>query len=237
MRPDTVTPTGYRERRSVVAGAVVWDREVTAGAGAPILPDGCMDLLLIADRLVVAGPDTHAQRPGAAPATRVTGIRFHPGTAPALLGVPAHELRDSRVELADLWSRDRVRRARELLTAAPTPATGLETIARWLAADAAPPNPILARTVIESAAGASAADTAALFDMTPRHLHRLCLDGFGYGPKTLSRILRMQRALALARAGVSLAETAVLAGYADQPHLSRDIRALAGMPLTRLLRQ
>ena len=31
-----------------------------------------------------------------------------------------------------------------------------------------------------------------------RHLHRRCLDAFGYGAKTLTRILRMNRALDLA---------------------------------------
>ncbi|MER7179637.1 AraC family transcriptional regulator, partial [Streptomyces hyaluromycini] len=32
-----------------------------------------------------------------------------------------------------------------------------------------------------------------------------------------------------------LAETAVRAGYADQPHLARDVRELTGLPLTGLL--
>jgi hypothetical protein len=31
-------------------------------------------------------------------------VCFAPGTAPTYLGVPAHELRDRRVELADVWA-------------------------------------------------------------------------------------------------------------------------------------
>ncbi|MEV5769093.1 helix-turn-helix domain-containing protein, partial [Micromonospora sp. NPDC052213] len=58
---------------------------------------------------------------------------------------------------------------------------------------------------------------------------------FGYGPKTLARILRMGRALALARAGTPLAEVAARCGYADQAHLTRDVRDLAGVPPTVLL--
>nr|WP_230416296.1 helix-turn-helix domain-containing protein [Micromonospora tarapacensis] len=58
---------------------------------------------------------------------------------------------------------------------------------------------------------------------------------FGYGPKTLARILRMRRALALARTGVPLAEVAARTGYADQAHLTRDTRALTGLPPTSLL--
>jgi AraC-like DNA-binding protein len=53
--------------------------------------------------------------------------------------------------------------------------------------------------------------------------------------KRLSRVLRLQRALALARRGLPLATVAATAGYADQPHLAREVRALTGVPLTTLL--
>ncbi|MGB8940050.1 MAG: DUF6597 domain-containing transcriptional factor, partial [Streptomyces sp.] len=86
----------YAERPSRVAGAVLWTR--TAGGSDapvhPVLPDGCMDLLWSGGRLLVAGPDTRAYRPEPDGAARYVGIRFYPGTAPAFLGVPAHELRD-----------------------------------------------------------------------------------------------------------------------------------------------
>ncbi|GEL19666.1 hypothetical protein [Pseudonocardia asaccharolytica] len=39
----------------------------------------------------------------------------------------------------------------------------------------------------------------------------------------------------LADAGVPAAEAAARTGYADQPHLSREVRALAGVPLGQLL--
>jgi AraC-like DNA-binding protein len=48
-------------------------------------------------------------------------------------------------------------------------------------------------------------------------------------------VLRFDRALALARAGTPLAEVAATAGYADQPHLAREVRALSGVPLRTLL--
>ncbi|WP_442934536.1 helix-turn-helix domain-containing protein [Micromonospora sp. CPCC 205546] len=79
------------------------------------------------------------------------------------------------------------------------------------------------------------AATAAGAGLDPRALHRRCRHLFGYGPKTLARILRMGRALALARAGVPLAEVAVRCGYADQAHLTRDVRDLAGVPPMTLL--
>jgi AraC-like DNA-binding protein len=66
-------------------------------------------------------------------------------------------------------------------------------------------------------------------------LHRRSLAAFGYGPKLLGRILRLNRALDLARAGTPYATVAAQAGYADQAHLSRDVKQLAGVPLRVLL--
>lgn len=225
----------YEERPSRLTGAVVWQRTAEDPAVRPVLPDGCMDLLFSEGRLLVAGPDTRAYVPEGPPRAWA-GIRFFPGTAPALLGVPAHELRDARVELADLWPAARVRRLRTRVEAAPDPATALEGIALDRAAQAAPAlDPLLHRLVACLDAGRPVAATAVELGIGARQLHRRCLTAFGYGPKTLARILRLQRALALARSGVPHAETAARAGYADQPHLARDVRELAGVTLGELL--
>jgi AraC-like DNA-binding protein len=71
--------------------------------------------------------------------------------------------------------------------------------------------------------------------LSARQLHRRCLPVFGYGPRRLSRILRMTRALDQARAGLPLAEVAAVCGYADQAHLTRELTALAGAPPKSLL--
>jgi AraC-like DNA-binding protein len=193
-----------------------------------------MDLLWSEGRLLVAGPDTRPYYPEGADRTWA-GIRFFPGTAPALLGVPAYELRDRRAELADLWPAARVRRLCDRLEAAPDPATALEDIALDTAAGATAPDPLLRRLVERLDEGRSVSATAVELGVAARTLHRRCLSAFGYGPKTLARILRLQRALALARSGLPYAETAARAGYADQSHLAREVRELAGAPLGELL--
>ncbi|MFI1364367.1 helix-turn-helix domain-containing protein [Streptomyces griseochromogenes] len=226
----------YEERPSRLTGAVVWQRTPQDLEGVrPVLPDGCMDLLYSEGRLLVAGPDTRAYVPGGPPRAWA-GIRFFPGTAPALLGVPAHELRDARVELADLWPAARVRRLCDRVEAAPAPAAALEDVALDLAArSAAAPDPLLRHLVESLGAGRPVAATATELGIGARQLHRRCLTAFGYGPKTLARVLRLQRALTLARSGIPYAETAARAGYADQPHLARDVRELAGRTLGELL--
>ncbi|SDJ61447.1 helix-turn-helix domain-containing protein [Streptomyces indicus] len=229
----------YSERASVFPGAVVWSRapreRERGDAAYPVLPDGCMDLLWLDGRLVVAGPDTRAHRPADGPPAAVSGIRFAPGTAPALLGVPARELLDQRVELADLWPAARVRRLAHRIEAARDPRTGLEELALARAADTAPADPALRHAAERLAQGAAVAEVAAETGLGARTLHRRSLAAFGYGPKTLARILRLQRALELARGGLSPAEAAAAAGYADQPHFARDVRDLAGLTLGELL--
>ncbi|GLP63800.1 AraC family transcriptional regulator [Streptomyces sp. TUS-ST3] len=217
----------YTERPSRLAGAVVW----TGDGSGRVLPDGCMDLLWHEGRLLVAGPDTRAHVTAGAPGTWV-GLRFYPGSAPAFLGVPAHELRDLRVELADLWPVPEVRRLRSRIAGAPDLGTALEEV---VAERAAPVDPVLRALVTRLDAGRPVAASADELGLGARQLHRRSLVAFGYGPKTLARILRLRRALALARSGVPYAETAARSGFADQAHLARDVRELAGLPLGRLL--
>ncbi|WP_329454965.1 helix-turn-helix domain-containing protein [Streptomyces sp. NBC_01497] len=222
----------YSEHASRFRGAVVWTRGTGPGGPCPVLPDGCMDLLWIDGTLSVAGPDTRAGFAGTDVRDHCAGVRLPPGAAPALLGVPAHELRDQRPALADVWTGRRARPLVRRLRAARDPVAELEAIALDLAAASPLPDPLPAAVARRLAEGHGVAATAEAVGLGARQLHRRSLDAFGYGPKTLARILRLQRALGLVRAGVPFAATAARAGYADQAHLSRDLRALTGLTLT-----
>ncbi|MEH1057470.1 helix-turn-helix transcriptional regulator [Micromonospora sp. CPCC 206171] len=224
----------YRERRAALRGAVLW-AAVSEGAATRVLPDGCLDLLWSSrSGLLVAGPDRTAHLSVAAPGERWLGLRLPPGTGPAVFGVPADELRDRRVPLDALWGRAATEVA-ERLGDRPTGAA-LEAVAAARLAAAGGPDPLGARVAALLATGATVTAAAAEVGLGPRVLHRRSQALFGYGPKTLARILRMRRALALARTGVGLAEVAARSGYADQAHLTRDVRELAGVPPTTLLR-
>ncbi|MEU5197691.1 helix-turn-helix domain-containing protein [Streptomyces scabiei] len=224
----------YAERASRLDGAVVWSDGPSGPGSGRVLPDGCMDLLWHNGRLLVAGPDTRAYVTGGS-SGGWAGLRFFPGQAPAFLGVPAHELRDRRVALADLWSPADVRRLTARVNAAPDPVSGLEEAVLERAAEVARPDPVLRQVVAALDAGRPVAATADELGLGARQLHRRSLAAFGYGPKILARVLRLRRALALARDGVPFAETAARSGYADQAHLARDVRELAGLPLGELL--
>jgi AraC-like DNA-binding protein len=192
-----------------------------------------VDVIHYGGQLLVAGPDTMAKL-GVDPGDRTyTAIRFGPGTGPGLLGVPADELRDQRVPLSALWPSARVRRLTELLDEAADPVHELETA---FARNDKPDEPWV-RTVVERLKECrSVAEIAADVGLSERQLHRRGLRVFGYGLKTLSRILRVNAALELARGGMPFGAVAARGGYADQAHLSREVKALAGASLREIIR-
>lgn len=205
----------------------VW---VLRGPAAPVrvVPDGCMDLIRMQGRIVIAGPDTTAST-SMGSAEPYVGLRFRPGALPRLLGVPANELRDERVPLDDVRSPRRgedslVDLAARLASREPNSET-----APW-------PLPVLRRVTASLAAGSTVADVAADIGWSARTVQRQCAAVYGYGPATLRRILRFRRAQRLLRAGVPIAETAHVVGYSDQSHLCREVRELAGVS-PRALRQ
>jgi AraC-like DNA-binding protein len=80
-------------------------------------------------------------------------------------------------------------------------------------------------------AGLSVDQVASHVGLSERTLRRRCLDVFGYGFKTLDRVLRFQRffQLAIRPENHNLAEMAARAGYADQAHMSREVRRMSGI--------
>ncbi|HEX2212835.1 MAG TPA: helix-turn-helix domain-containing protein, partial [Mycobacterium sp.] len=84
------------------------------------------------------------------------------------------------------------------------------------------------------AAGSTVDRVAAEMGWSRRTVQRQCVAVFGYGPATLRRVLRFRAAQRLLGHGVPVAEVAASVGYADQPHLHREVRAFAGVPLTAL---
>ena len=226
----------YRERPSRLPGAVVWTRRAErVERDYRILPDGCLDLLWSDGVLLVAGPDTGPHLGSSPAGASYAGLRFAPGTGPTVLGVPADALTDQRIPLDQVWPAAYVRDLTERLAESPRPDRLLESIATRRRGNADPPDPVALAVAGELRAGRSVAATAETVGYSERQLRRRCQPAFGYGPKTLARVLRMGRALDLVRAGWSLAAVAARVGYADQSHLTNDVRALAGVPPRVLL--
>ncbi|MEV6299611.1 helix-turn-helix domain-containing protein [Actinoplanes sp. NPDC051861] len=221
----------YTERPSSLPHVVAWQSVTPVGASEHrILPDGCLDIIWQDGSVFVAGPDTTAQVGAPVPGSRHHALRFGAGTGPGVLGLPASEVLDQRVPLDALWPADEVRRIAE----ATNPAAALQEAAtrRWH-----DPDPVMVAVSAAAHDDRPVTEIASAAGLGERQLRRRSVAAYGYGPKTLHRIFRMRRAVALARAGRAFAEVAADTGYADQAHLSREVKALAGVPLGGLMSQ
>lgn len=69
--------------------------------------------------------------------------------------------------------------------------------------------------------------------MSERRLHRRAVAAIGYGPKTLARVARLRRLVALGDG--PLASRALDAGYASQSHMSDEVVRLTGLTPVRFL--
>jgi AraC-like DNA-binding protein len=147
--------------------------------------------------------------------------------------VPAREILDTRVPLAELWSAGRARRLANRVSTAANPALALEEAAVSLFDES--PDGLAGQVLNGVRQGVHVPALADSIGLSERQLHRRCLDAFGYGPKMLARVLRMNAALDRARTGLALAEVAVQTGYSDQAHFTREIKALTGVPPRVLL--
>jgi AraC-like DNA-binding protein len=207
-----------------------------------ILPDGCIDIVWIGDEtLTVAGPDTSANLAGLPDGTLTVGIRFRSGRAPGYLGVAAQELTDRSVNLEDLWGAAARQLAEGLASATTVDAKerALEEALLRRMNDVGRPHPDVDAAVEMIAAAPSTTRVGAIsreLDVSERHLRRRFERAVGYGPKTFGRVLRFRRFLSLAEQhGHTLARAAAEAGYADQPHLTRECNDLGGLPPAELL--
>jgi AraC-like DNA-binding protein len=234
-------PAGLRH-----AIACLWAQVTPDGAAdrdALVLPDACSDLIWEPGRgAYVAGPDTGPVRTVMKAGTVVVGVRFRPSAGGPALGVPLSELRDQRVDLSDLRRRDASRLPGTLDP--DTAATRALELAAALVTDGDPDPAATRAAVLLADPRARAEDVAAEIGLSMRQLRRRCHAVVGYGPKTLQRVLRFRRFVARIDAGLpsgqdahDLAALAARAGYADQAHLTRECRALAGLTPAALARQ
>lgn len=244
--PVPAQATGSFDERAPARGlrtsfAAVWVHRMDPAEAPPIVvtPDATVDLEWIGGRFRIAGPDRDPKTENLASNDVVVGFRFHPAAAAAWLGVPLVDLVGQRIPLDDLWAR----RARRLASRVRV-RDGVEGLEAAVAAEMPPrePDPPMeaAYRLVRRGPPPGAPLVPWLMralEMSERTLRRRFDESFGYGPKTLDRILRYQRFLRLASSpSGSTAIQAVEAGYADQAHLIRESRRLTGRTPHRMLR-
>jgi AraC-like DNA-binding protein len=211
----------------------------TAGSVITVSPPTCeTELVLAPDPCML----DHAR--GATVSTLVGGMRvvsvvFRPGAGPFLFRVSADEVVDAVVDAEDLLPSEPIaelQRVHELRDRVAVGAALDRVILRLLLR-------IPARAHVPSEesswlheviAGEELATVAARSTLSRRQIERRFRDAFGMSPSRLRRIERFRRASRqlVVEPGASLARLAAACGFSDQAHMTREFRALAGVPPT-----
>ena len=138
-----------------------------------------------------------------------------------VFGPTAHGLRERLHETAG-WA-ERLALVEQALTArlSEEPAPAPEVDEAW-------------RLVTVSGGRLPVRDIARRVGWSPRHLEQQFAKEYGLRPKTAARVRRFERSVSLVSdRRRRLSEVAAVCGYADQAHLARDWRSLAGLPPSR----
>jgi AraC-like DNA-binding protein len=246
---DMGIAAGYREwapppaLRSALA--CLWSSRVPAGPAQPetlpdtlVLPDGCADIIWQHGHgAFVAGPDTGPSPAPVRPGAVLVGVRFRPGVGGGLLGLPLSDVRDQRIDVADL--RPDLDRALPADLNPDQVAARLIGLTGQLAEASSADRAVRRACHLLASPAARTGDVSDEVGLSPRQLRRRCEAAVGYGPKMLQRVLRFRRFVSLVDAAggaTDLAEAAVTSGYADQPHLTRETVQLAGLTPAALIR-
>lgn len=167
------------------------------------------------------------------------GVQFdlEPPAVRALFRVPAGELAERTVGLDELLGADAARLA-ERLGGAPDATARFavldEVLLRAASRARLPVRPDVERawSLLRTTGGRIRIETLAeTLGCSRRHLAKRFAEDVGVSPKTAARLIRLE-AVRARLGSAPLARLAAEHGFSDQAHLTREFRALAGVPPT-----
>ena len=216
-----------------------WINRPDAAPFDRVLPDGCIDLVFrggagdarLFSSALVERPIFLTGRNSA----WFVGVRFRPAMARAILDVEPVDCRDRDIPVGVFDARFRL--LEEELQECASPEQALAILKRAIDTRLAQGGHRVAPARVREALRLLARGgddghvrgVARALGIAERSLHRDLKRWSGLGPKSMARILRMQRAMKAIRAGqMPLADLALQMGYADQAHMTRELKILTG---------
>jgi AraC-like DNA-binding protein len=204
------------------AVACLWKQQVAGARVQRVLPDGRADLVFYGSGEVeIVGLADVVALPELPSGTVLSGVRLRPEAVGPALRTPALALRNLTVLAEDVFG---TRQARRLVDPAYLDAwvRGIEPDHRVAAA-------------VKLLDDHPVDEVADLLSVSARQLRRGLLEQVGLAPKAFQQVLRLQRFICAADAGALLAAAAADAGYADQSHLTREVKRFADLTPARLV--
>lgn len=178
-------------------------------------------------RVVVVGARARAAAIDVGNRLLTVGLRFRPGTLPLLTQASAREFVDRATGIGDAFAAPVLR---DLELGADAPAAVIVRELMRLTRRAIRRHPARQPTGVVALPAPTVAALAARAGRSTRSLLDRAYHDVGLSPKRILRIARLHNALHAARRGDNRPWSAVAAaaGYADQPHFNRELRALLG---------
>ncbi|MFG6201974.1 helix-turn-helix domain-containing protein [Nonomuraea sp. JJY05] len=183
---------------------------------------------------IVTGPRATATFSAHTPWRHGVAVGLTPAGMAALTGTPLREVAGTTARLEDLLGT----RAEELTGRLIEPGSWADRfslleqrLTAWLRPHAGP-NDLIMRAwwrLQEPAGPATIGALAGELGVSRRYVELGFRRVVGLSPKTVARITRFQRTLDTWRRPSATLDEAVACGYADQPHLTREIRAMTQM--------
>jgi len=209
--------------------AALWTAEVPKDGPEWVeqeaVPDGCVELIVRHSGrsrwrreqppLFAAGLATTPAKLELGAGSRFTGLKLWPWSWHALGGTPCRAFADDWIAV------DPGSPLAALVADEP------EAIAARLAGHFDSEPPALGLALLEEASVGAVARRAGL---SHRQLQRAFERDFGLPPRSYLRLLRLKDALAEVGDHPTLADAAAAQGFADQAHMAREFRSLAGVP-------
>ncbi|GAA1824620.1 DUF6597 domain-containing transcriptional factor [Actinomadura chokoriensis] len=227
--------------------SAVWVQRVGRDAAPYVhrhVPNGAVELVCkVGSAPQVVGPLTEPRAEVLEPGTAVVGVRFLPGAFPAVAGRPVSEMAGLVLDAEELWGRSAAALG-EAIGAAASPGEALAALQLHVhrrAGDGMPPDLLVSEAVhgLMPWRTTDVKSLSASLHISETQLRRRCRTAVGLAPKALHRMLRFQGFLALVQQAIAhgrapttggLGLLARRAGYADQPHLTRECVRLTGVP-------
>lgn len=216
----------------------VWVCRIEEAHGEEMLmPTGGSQLVLGLDPAapvaVIQGPTTRSATVDSSPQRLAAGVSLHPGGLVALTGESASEFVDRQVpvdEVLDLDVAGLVESVRAEMHATLTAVALEHALERHIrAVDRATPMRIR-RAAAHLGVGARVAEVCEAFGASRSGFVASFRSETGLSPKLFSRLERFRSAVGCVRERQAprLAEVAVMSGYADQAHMTREFSELCG---------
>lgn len=240
----------YVERSPVPAlrhlASQVWVQQIGRDAAPYVhrrIPNGSVELVCrIGSAPQVLGPLTEPMVEVLQPGTTIVGLRFVPGAFPVVAGQPASEVVGLALDAEHLWGRSAAALG-EMVGTAASPQEALAAMQLYVherAGAGQTPDPLVSEAVrgLMPWRTVDVTSLRASLHISETQLRRRCRTAIGLAPKALHRMLRFQGFLALVQQAIAqgraasddgLGLLALRAGYADQPHLTRECVRLTGV--------